>query len=216
MMSEREVFITGAGTVSALGRGVGAAAGALRSCRSGISLPDVFRTEHGELPVGEVKIDNADLRGLLAKHLPVPRVATRAALLGMLALDEALANAGLSPDAGKGGLWRRSWNAADVDAYIAAASSGDWNGIRESESLTREQYREEEIMLGLRTDRGVPVSLLAGNPDSAENTEKLLRAGALVPVGGVFSDKGGSGQEPRLRIPEDRFFVSDDIIAGLL
>lgn len=98
MISEREVFITGAGTVSALGRGVGAAAGALRSCRSGISLPDVFRTAHRELPVGEVKIDNADLRGLLAKHLPVPRVATRAALLGMLALDEALANAGLSPD----------------------------------------------------------------------------------------------------------------------
>lgn len=126
------------------------------------------------------------------------------------------AASGLSPDAGKGGLWRRSWNAADVDAYIAAASSGDWNGIRESESLTREQYREEEIMLGLRTDRGVPVSLLSGNPDSAENTEKLLRAGALVPVGGVFSDKGGSAQEPRLRIPEDRFFVSDDIIAGLL
>ena len=91
----------------------------------------------------------------------------------------------------------------------------DWDGIREFEYLSREQYVTEEIMLGLRTDRGVPRRLLMSESSRERNTEKLLRAGALVPVGGVFSDKGGSGQEPRLRIPEDRFFVSDDIIAGL-
>ena len=60
------------------------------------------------------------------------------------------------------------------------------------EVLTAEQIREEEIMLGLRTADGVPAELLAG--------------GVLVP----------SVVPGRVRIPEDRWFVADDIIASLI
>lgn len=113
------------------------------------------------------------------------------------------------------GLMRR-WNIPDVAAYLQAAVSGDWDGIRESEYLSREQYVTEEIMLGLRTDRGVPRRLLMSESSRERNTEKLLRTGSLVPVGGVVLKQAGSEKESRLRIPEDHFFVSDDIISDLL
>lgn len=113
------------------------------------------------------------------------------------------------------GLMRR-WNIPDVAAYLQAAASGDWDGIREFEYLSREQYVTEEIMLGLRTDRGVPRRLLMSESSRERNTEKLLRTGSLVPVGGVVLKQAGSEKESRLRIPEDHFFVSDDIISDLL
>ena len=114
--------------------------------------------------------------------------------------------------AGKG-VWTRRWNLPDTDAYLAAASSGRFGDIAGSEVLTPLLYREEEIMLGLRTDTGVPFSLLAADRETAANMEKLLRAGALVPVGTAIRDiHSGS----RLRIPEDHFFVSDDIISELI
>ena len=71
-------------------------------------------------------------------------------------------------------------------------------------------------MLGLRTDRGVPRRLLMSEFSRERNTEKLLRTGSLVPVGGVVLKQAGSEKESRLRIPEDHFFVSDDIISDLL
>ena len=113
------------------------------------------------------------------------------------------------------GLMRR-WNIPDVAAYLQAAASGDWDGIREFEYLSREQYVTEEIMLGLRTDRGVPRRLLMSESSRERNTEKLLRTGSLGPVGGVVLKQAGSEKESRLRIPEDHFFVSDDIISDLL
>ena len=70
-----------------------------------------------------------------------------------------------------------------------------------SETLTAAEAREEAIMLGLRTAAGIPAALLADNPAA----ERLLAEGALVRL------PGG-----RLRIPESRWFVSDDIISSLL
>ena len=89
-----------------------------------------------------------------------------------------------------------------------------------SETLTAAEAREEAIMLGLRTAAGIPAALLAdlsaGIPDAppvasssvfalAPAAERLLAEGALVRL------PGG-----RLRIPESRWFVSDDIISSLL
>ena len=112
--------------------------------------------------------------------------------------------------------WVRSWNAEDVDAYIAASLSGDWGSVRGAETLTREQFREEDIMLGLRTDRGVPSSLIMTSGASAQKVESLLASGALVRTGGDQTGRTDPEKEPYLRIPEDRFFVSDDIIAELI
>ena len=80
----------------------------------------------------------------------------------------------------------RSWNA--YDGHPAG-----------SETLSEEEEREEEIMLGLRTARGVADGRIdAAKAAAALSDGRLERAG------------------DRLRIPEDRWFVSDDIIADLV
>ena len=48
----------------------------------------------------------------------------------------------------------RSWNVSDVDAYIAGTYK------RESETLTDEEWYNEQLMLGLRTCKGVAKSLI--------------------------------------------------------
>jgi len=69
--------------------------------------------------------------------------------------------------------------------------------------LSDEDIRVEKIMLGLRTDCGVEAGFLeaAAAPGSVA---RLLGEGALEFVGG------------RLRIPEEKMFVSDEIIRELL
>ncbi|MGN0189481.1 MAG: coproporphyrinogen-III oxidase family protein [Candidatus Cryptobacteroides sp.] len=129
------------------------------------------------------------------------------------------------PDGGKKPATRK-WNIDDVRAYINAYRSipsspapgnrecgrEDTTGARAvtgEEILTAEQYRTETIMLSLRTSGGIPRHILETTPASAAKVRILLACGSLVPVEGASSI-------PRLRIPEDRFFVSDDIIAELI
>ena len=83
---------------------------------------------------------------------------------------------------------------------VATVSGGSWPLRGGSEELSVKEIREEEIMLGLRTARGIPEELL----DPAAAAE-MLADGRLARTG-----------EGRLRIPEDHWFVSDDIIADLL
>ena len=123
----------------------------------------------------------------------------------------------------------RSWNPSSILAYAATAlenrshprlrkregpaSEGSGRGPaqqdvfegssplrREQEQLSEAEAREEEIMLGLRTARGVEATLL----DAAKAAE-MLADGRLARTG-----------DGRLRIPEDAWFVSDDIIADLV
>ena len=82
----------------------------------------------------------------------------------------------------------RSWNAQTLHGYG-----------RGEEVLDETQRREERIMLALRTSDGIEVSALADCPAM----EEMLAEGALV------------RRSDRIRIPEDHFFVSDDIISGL-
>lgn len=81
----------------------------------------------------------------------------------------------------------RSWNSEQLVGWSSA-----------SEVLTAEEIREEAIMLGLRTADGVREALLEG--------ASLPETGCLVP----------SAVPGRLRIPEDRWFVADGIIASLI
>lgn len=100
----------------------------------------------------------------------------------------------------------RRWNKADLNAYIHAGLKGDFFSVRDSETLTAVEDREEAVMLALRTAEGVSEELICREHPS--QVERLLREGMLVPV--------PSGHGRRLRIPENHFFVSDDIIAGLI
>ena len=82
----------------------------------------------------------------------------------------------------------RSWN------------SESENYTSECEVRGTEDILTEKLMLPLRTACGVEAEALAGNPAA----ERLLEEGALVRA------------EGRIRIPEDHFFVCDDIIRQLI
>ena len=99
------------------------------------------------------------------------------------------------------------WRRVPYVGLGAAAHSFDgrcrrWNTSQiadyhaEYEVLSEDNARVETIMLGLRTDVGIEASLVDAGP--------LLAEGALVRCG------------DRVRIPEDHFFVSDDIIRQLI
>ena len=87
----------------------------------------------------------------------------------------------------------RSWNSEGLT---------DWT--RSSETLSDEDVRTETLMLGLRTADGLPEAWLRDNANPAL-IDALLAAGSLV------RHRGAS-----LRIPEDRFFISDEIIRELV
>ena len=68
------------------------------------------------------------------------------------------------------------------------------------ELLSKQEAREEEVMLGLRTAKGVAEGLLEAD-----------KAAAMLADGRLERLPGG-----QIRIPENHWFVSDDIIADLL
>ena len=98
----------------------------------------------------------------------------------------------------------RQWNDSDLNAYLEAAGKGDFASVRDNEVLTRDQYVMEHIMLALRTSQGVGYDYLERNCD-AEALARAFAAGDLVRL-----------SAGNVRIPEDRFFVSDSIIADLV
>jgi len=89
----KEIFITGMGIISALDAGVEKTLQALQSGTSGVTAMRYLQTMHNYFPVGEVKYSEDELRAML--HIPQNQIATRTALLGMAALQEALEHAQL-------------------------------------------------------------------------------------------------------------------------
>ena len=98
----------------------------------------------------------------------------------------------------------RQWNLSDVNAYVKAAEAGDFAAVRDGEQLEQEQMDIETVMLALRTSAGVNESLLRriGN---ASAVCRVLEIGNLVRL------QGGN-----VRIPENRFFISDNIISSIV
>lgn len=90
-----EVWITGAGVISALGVGKEATLQALLEERAGIGPVRFLDTTQTEFPVGEVPLDNEELR-LLAGVGKKP--ISRSALMGIVAMKEALEEAGIGRD----------------------------------------------------------------------------------------------------------------------
>ena len=125
----------------------------------------------------------------LSGQTPVPVAAS----------GEALRNIPQSPSET---AFKRMWNREDLTAYIQDPMS-----VQDGEDLTAEQVVLEKIMLGLRTSDGVAENYLRANCDVAE-LAKALREGNLEPV--------TVAGHCNLRIPENRFFVSDAIISALV
>ena len=98
----------------------------------------------------------------------------------------------------------RQWNESDLGAYIEAGKNGNFEAVRGGEVLTEEQVVLEKVMLGLRTSEGLPEVFLMDHCDTAALAQ-ALSCGNLnrLPQG-------------RIRIPENRFFVSDNIISSLV
>ena len=90
------ILITGTGVVSAIGLNKAETLEALLSGKSGVGQLRYLKTEHKEFPVGEVKLTDAEMRECLG--IPQDAVTTRTALMGMLALGEALEEAQLTQD----------------------------------------------------------------------------------------------------------------------
>ena len=90
------IHVTGAGVVSAVGCGQGETLDALRRGASGIAPVLYLQTEEKAFPVGEVKFSDAEL----AARCGAQSGLSRTSLMGILALQEALAQAGLKDLAG--------------------------------------------------------------------------------------------------------------------
>lgn len=87
----RGVAVTGMGIISSIGNNVEENYRSLCSEKHGISFPEILETTHKHLPVGEVKIENKVFADLL--ELPSGHSFSRAALLGTVAVQEALKQA---------------------------------------------------------------------------------------------------------------------------
>ncbi len=87
------IAVSGLGIISAIGHGGGEILASLRSGRggSGIGPLTLFETIH-KVPVGEIRHDNSSLKAILG--LAPEAVVTRTALLGMIAAEDALTDAG--------------------------------------------------------------------------------------------------------------------------
>ena len=93
-MQQREIYITGAGIISALGVGKAASLEALLHARSGIGpMRQLQGTTHSHYPVGEVQLSNEELLQLLG--MPPQTHSIRTGLMGMIAAHEAVEQAQL-------------------------------------------------------------------------------------------------------------------------
>ena len=110
---------------------------------------------------------------------------------------------GLGPGAHSFTGKARQWNIDSLASYVEAGRQGDFSEVQGGEILRVEQMAIERVMLGLRTSDGVPEDILRENC-SGKALEESLSNGNLIRNEGV------------VRIPEDRFFISDSIISSII
>ncbi len=85
------IAITGEGIVSAIGLNKLEVLQSLQEGRSGIGEMKYLQSVHHELPVGEVDLSNEQMKEMLG--IPFGQMMSRTALMGMLAIDQALKDA---------------------------------------------------------------------------------------------------------------------------
>lgn len=112
----------------------------------------------------------------------------------------------------------RSWNSPDLKLYLETfAPLGQRDtGCSGQETLSPVQLGIENVMLGLRTSRGCPLSELVSACDRAR-LDSAISSGHLVPVPGSSELSCLEDDAAQYyRIPEKYFFISDGIISELL
>jgi len=90
------IYITGSGVVSAIGLGKEATLAALRSDASGVAPLQFLQTSDRSFLAGEVKMTDAGMKALLGMDSGF--AVSRTSLMGILALREALREAGLGTE----------------------------------------------------------------------------------------------------------------------
>lgn len=95
-MEDRTVYITGAGIISAIGNNLTEVEQALLDGRSGVGEIRLLPSVHRELPCGEVKLSDKEL--VVELGLPEDASYNRTALLGMVAIRQALQQSGVPLD----------------------------------------------------------------------------------------------------------------------
>lgn len=90
----KRVVITGMGIVSAIGVGKEAHLRALMKGESGVGKIRYLQTKHADIPVGEVKMSDEEMKLLLG--IASESVITRTPLMGKIALKEAMQDSGIT------------------------------------------------------------------------------------------------------------------------
>ena len=90
------IAITGLGIICAIGNNSQQVFDSLVNRKTGVGMMKYLQSCHTELPVGEVKLSDDELKTLLG--LPVESLYSRTTLLGAVAVKQAMADAGLSAD----------------------------------------------------------------------------------------------------------------------
>ena len=91
------IAVTGEGIISAIGLDKQETLRSLVKRRSGIGEMKHLQSAHHELPVGEVDLTNSQLKEMAG--IPVSKLMSRTALMGIIAIRQALADAGITVDA---------------------------------------------------------------------------------------------------------------------
>ena len=92
------IGITGLGILCAIGNNAGEVLDSLRAKRSGIGPMQYLPSLHTEIPVGEIKLSTEEMKEMLGVR---EELASRTALMGAIAVKEALADAGITDLSGK-------------------------------------------------------------------------------------------------------------------
>lgn len=138
-----KVYITGAGVVSAIGCGKEETLKSLLDDKSGIGRVRHLKTEHTELPVGEVKMSNEELCKALG--LNPEESHSRTKLLGIMALKEALEEAHISRHA-------ESSEASRIQSEISLISGTTVGGMDITERSFMQSGYSKEHLCGATTN----------------------------------------------------------------
>lgn len=94
----KNIVITGEGIVSAIGNDKDSVLNSLRSNKTGIGEMKYLKSSHHELPVGEVKLPNEEMKAMLG--FGASEMISRTTMMGMLAVGQAIEEAKLARQQG--------------------------------------------------------------------------------------------------------------------